>query len=175
MLKLSDAFISLPVISLRTGAAIGKTLQPLINPNNLKIEAWYCSSIYSKQAVLLPVQEIREISKLGVAVNDHESLTEPEDLIRLQKLIKIQFNPIGKQVITESRKKLGKVEDYAVDLDSMYIVNLYVSQRSLKSFTNPPLTVNRLQIVEITDKRIVIKDIENVKPISATAPIAVSA
>jgi len=170
MQKLSNAFIGLPIISLRTGAAIGKTIQPLINPNNLKIEAWYSSSIYTKHSVLVPIQEIREISRLGVAVNDHESLTEPDDLIRLQPVIKLQFNPIGKLVVTEGRKKIGKVEDYSVDIDSMYIVSLYVSQRSIRAFNSPQLTVNRLQIVEITDKRIVIKDIENTQRLQATAP-----
>ncbi len=175
MLKLLDAFISLPVISLRTGATIGKTLQPLIDPNNLKIEAWYCSSVYSKQPSLLPSQEIREISRLGVAVNDHESLTDPEDLVRLQHIIGLKFNPIGMHVITESKQKLGKVEDYALDIESMYIVNLYVVQRSIKSLTGQQLTVNRQQIVEITDKRIVIKDIDATERITANAPATAAA
>lgn len=174
MLKLLNAFVALPVISLRTGAAIGKTMHPLINPNNLKIEAWYCSSIYSKQPTLLPTQEIREISRLGVAVNDQESLTDPDDLIRLQQLIALQFNPVGRAVITESHKKIGKVDDYAIDIESMYIVNLYVTQRVIKSITGRPLTVHRLQVIEITDKHIIIKDIENTErlPVGAAIPAA---
>ncbi|NBU33042.1 hypothetical protein EB118_04605 [bacterium] len=175
MLKLYRALLSLPIISLRTGGTIGKTLQPLINPNNLKIEAWYCNSVFTKNTLLLPAEDIREISKIGVAVNDQDSLTEPDDLIRLKQVASIQFDPIGKSVITESGQKLGKVEDYAVDIDSMYIVNLYVARRSIKSFTNQPLTVNRLQIVEITDKKIIVKDIEVTQKLSASAPMPVNA
>ena len=172
MLKLSATLQGLPIISLRTGGAIGKSTIPLINPNNLKIEALYCTSIYEKHTVLLPSPEIREISRLGIAVNDHVALTNPEDLIRLKEFIAINYTPIGKLVITENGKKVGKVEDYAVDLDSLYIVNLYVNPRAFKSLTQPPLTINRQQIVEITDKRIIVSDVHGTVKVGATLPAA---
>ncbi len=158
MLQLSASFINKPILSLRTGGTIGNTSNLIINPNNLKIEGFYCLDKFSKKKLILPSQEIRDVIDDGLIVNDHDSMTPEEDLIRIKKIINISFEIMGKKVVTKSKNTLGKINDYAVNTDNMYIQKLYVSQPIIKSFKGGQLSIDRSQILEITDKKIIVKD-----------------
>jgi sporulation protein YlmC with PRC-barrel domain len=168
MLQLSGMLINRPVLSLRTGTPIGTTLSPIINPNNLKIEGFYCQENSTRKTLVLLSQDIREILVQGIVVNDLDALTEPEELIRLKDILKVNFELLGKVVIT-GKERVGKVGDYAVDIDSMFIQKLYVSQSVFKSFSGGNLGIDRSQIIEITDKRIVIHDLAQKVPIGVRA------
>ena len=160
MLQLSATFINRPVLSLRTGGLVGTTTGMIINPGSLKIEGFYCQDNFDrkKSAVLLP-QDIRDIIPQGIVVNDHDALTDPDELVRLHTLIQLEFSVIGKQVVTASKTKLGKVSDFAVDTDSMFIQKIYVSQSIFKNLTGGNLGIDRSQILEVTDRRITVQDL----------------
>lgn len=169
MLQLSASLLNQPVMSLRTGGQVATTLAPIINPNNLKIEGFYCQDRFDKkQQLILLYQDIRDFIKQGFVVNDHESLTPPDELIRLKDIMELEFDLIGKQVVTTAKERLGKVNDYATETQTMYIQKLYVSQTLLKSLSTGSLSVDRSNIVEITNKKIVINEI--LRPTPAGAP-----
>lgn len=170
MLKLSTNLYNIPIFSLRTGGQIGVALRPLINPNNLKVEGWYALSSYEQGTLVLPASEVREYSRTGLAVNDHDSICDASEIVRLAPLYRLNFKVENKNVVTESRRKLGKVENYAVDIDSFYIQKLYVSPPMLKAFTSQQLPISRSQIVEVTDKKIVITELEATERSFVTAP-----
>jgi uncharacterized protein YrrD len=159
MLQLSATILNQPVLSLRTGQQVATTATPIINPNNLKIEGFYCQDTGERKALILLEQDIREIIRDGIVVNDYDVLAEPEDLVRLKDILKLGFDPVGKTVITVSKQRVGKVSDYAVDVPSFIIKKLYVNRTLLKSFTSGQLGIDRTQIVEITDKKIIVQDL----------------
>src|SRR5438132_1213873 len=127
MLQLRQTLINRPVMSLRTGGKIATATEVIINPNNLKIEGWYCLDQHSKKKLVLQSQEIRDIVGQGIVVNDHDALSEAADLIRLQQIIKLNFGLLGKPVVTVGGQRLGKVNDWAAELPSLFIQKLYVS------------------------------------------------
>lgn len=161
-------------MSLRTGGQVATALEPIINPNNLKIEGFYCDDRFEKKQLILLTQDIRDRVEKGFVVNDHEVLVAPEDLVRLKKVLELRFSLIGKPVITTSKHRVGKVNDYAVDGDALYIQKIYVTQSLVKSLTSGSLSIDRSQIVEITDRRIVVQDpLKGVKDaVPAGAPAA---
>ena len=171
MLQLSSFFSNRPVLSLRVGGPVATATAPIINPNSLKIEGFYCVTP-QQQELILVCQDIREILPGGFVIDDFERLAEPADLVRLQKVLKLRYEPIGKQVVTVDKHKLGKVSDYAVDADSMYIQKLYCSQSSLKNFTGGSLSIDRSQVHEITPRQIVVNELQPKNPLPATAPVA---
>lgn len=169
MLKLSGTLNNKSVLSLRTGTPIATILSPIINPNNLKIEGFYCQDRFNKEQLVLLCQDIRDTLPQGFVVNDHDVLVEPDELIRLQKILELDFDPIGKQVVTVSKQKVGKVSDFALETDTMYIQKIYVSQSILKSFTGGSLSVDRTQVQEITQHRIIINELLKGAPATAMA------
>lgn len=159
-------------MSLRTGGDIATTREFIINPNNLKIEGFYCDDRFDKTRMVLLNQDIRDMIKQGFVVDDHEVLVQPSELVRLESVLKLNFALIGKPVVTVNKQRLGKVTDFAVDDSTLYVQKIYVGQSILKSLSGGTLSVDRNQIVEITDRKIVIQD--PLKGVKATAPIPVS-
>lgn len=158
MLLLSDKLKDQPVLSLRTGAQVAMATAPIINPNNLLVLGFFCFDNFSKEELVLLTQDIREHIQRGFVVNDHEVLSDPKDLVRIKKFLRLRFDLIGKNVVTDRGRKLGKITDYAADGDSLYIRKLYVSPRLLKSLTGSQLSIDRSQIVEVTDKQVVVRE-----------------
>lgn len=170
---LSSGLVNRPILSLRTGSPVALALRPIINPNNLKIEGFYCQDNRSKQQLVLVESDIREIITQGFVINDFDVLSEPGDLVRLKPIIGINFELMGKQVVTESKQRVGKINDFATDNSTFYIQKLYAGQSLVKGFSTGQLSIDRGQVVEITNKKIVISELE--KPVKgavpATAPI----
>ena len=160
------------VLSLRTGSPIAQILSPIINPDNLKIEGFYCNEYSSKSQTVLLYQDIRDVLPQGVVVNDHDALSDPTELIRLKKILEMDFELIGKPVETISHDKVGKVTDYAFETETMYIQKLYASRSLLKSLTTGSLSIDRNQIQEITPKRVIIQDLLQGTPAAATTAAA---
>lgn len=157
MLKLSESLLGKPVMSLRTGQQVATITRPIINPNNLKIEGFYCLERLQRKELVLLYQDIRDIIPQGFVINELEVLAEPHDLIRLKDVMAIDFQLMGKQVVTLGKHRLGKVSDFATELETMYIQKLYVTQ-GLKGLTKGNLGIDRNQINEITDRKIIVTD-----------------
>ena len=169
MLQLSGMFINRPVLSLRTGTQVATAVAPIINPNNLKVEGFYCNDSASRMQLILLSQDIRDVMAQGLVVNDHDVLVEPQDLVRLKEVIAHHFDVMSKQVVTTDKTKLGKVSDYAIETSSLYIQKLYVTQSIFRSLNGGNLGIDRSQIVEINDKKIVVTDLRQKVPAHAGA------
>jgi uncharacterized protein YrrD len=172
MLTLGQALLGKKILSLRTGGQLGELLEPIINPNNLKIEGWFINDRFHKRKSILLSKEIRDILPQGVVVNDHEALSEPAELVRLKKVLDVGFELIGKKVVTTSKSRLGKVNDYAFEKNAFFIQKLYIAKSILKSIGTTSNVVDRTQIVEITHSRIVVKDATVSLAEEAQAPAA---
>lgn len=158
-------------MSLRTGQPVATIISPIFNPNNLKIEGFYCNDKFSKATLVLLYQDIRDVVLQGIVINDHDVLTNPEELVRLKDIMELNFQLIGKPVVTLSKKHIGKVSDYSTEIETMYVQKLYVSQSLLKSLSGGSLGIDRSQINEITDKKIIINDLEKRAPVTAGAAV----
>lgn len=172
MLQLSAALLNKNIMSLRTGQPIAAITAAIFNPNNLKIEGFYCQDRYDKSELVLLYQDIREVLPMGYVVNDHEVLVDPTELVRLKEVLEINYELIGKPVQTIGKHKVGKVSDFATETETMYVQKLYVSQSIFKSLTGGSLSIDRTQINEITPKRIIINELTKTAPAPLPAAAA---
>lgn len=130
---------------------------PVINPHNLKILGWWCKEPNVNLKTVLLAEDVREINAHGLAVNNEEALTVPEELVRHKEILDINFELIGMPVKAK-RGKIGKVDDYAYN-DGMFVQKLYVTPPVTKLLgTNSTHIIDRSQILEITNKHILVKD-----------------
>jgi hypothetical protein len=162
MLRLSSSLANRPVISLRTGSQIAIAEIPIINPHNLKILGWWCDGPDGRQVLL--ADEVRDFVPDGIAVNNEESLSDPADLIRHKEVLDINFELMNKLVRTK-RQRIGRVDDFSYN-EGMFVQKLYVARPLRKVFSaEDTLIIDREQIIEVTDKYIMVRDTE----IKATA------
>jgi len=158
MLQLSNNITNVPVMSLRTGGKIATATMPIINPHNLRVEGWFCEDVFSKDTLVLLAQDVRDFVPQGIAVNDHDVLSDPEELVRLQEILSLNFNLLGKSVVTNHKRRIGKVADYALETTTLVIQKLYVSRPVYRSISDGQLSIDHSQILEINDKKIIIKE-----------------
>lgn len=156
MLYLSTKLKDLPLLSLRIGGRIGTINEPIINPHNLHIDGFYCSLQNSHQEQVLLDMSVRNLSVKGIIINDHNDVGTPDELIRLQPIMDIHYQLIGKHVVA-GKKTVGKVVDYAVDAESLFIQKLYVQPPVWQAMNQNHLTFDRLTIIEVTDKQIIVR------------------
>lgn len=171
MMRLSDQYKDLPVLSIHAGHVIARVVDFLIDPHSLAVVGFYCQAPASKKTSILLTQTIREVSREGVVVNHEEDLSEPDDLVRLKDMMDIKFGLIDKSVITESKKKLGKVQDFVVDELNWQIVKLHVQRPSWRAVLNSNLIIDRGMIVSVSRRNVVVKD-ATIK-VTEAAPAAV--
>lgn len=164
MLFLSTQFHDKSLFSVRTGGKIGIVDKPIINPNNLHIDAFECTDVRNNNLILLDIH-VRDFSPKGIIIDDPSDLSEEEDLVRLRPIINLNYSLIGKAVVA-GNKKIGKVVDYASDKDSLFIQKLYVNPPVWSAISKPQLIVDRQSIIEITDSKIVISGPEEKSYIS---------
>ncbi len=145
------------VFSLQTGQPVAKVLGPLIDPANLEIVAFSVITGPRRPAVLLS-RDLRRLTGDTAVIDSDEDLSSPDDIVRLQEIIRKRFNLPGLQVVNESGQKLGKITDYVVGLASRKVTKIYVKPPFLKSVLSSNLIIDRAQIVDVTPKKITVRD-----------------
>ena len=162
MLITTSKLIGTPILSMQAGGAIGRVSECIIDPDTLKIIAFRAEGgpIPRTGANLLTTSSIREYSNFGMVIDSADEFIDSEDVVKISKILALNFNLIGLKVESKKGSKLGKVMDYTVTSDDFVVQQLIVHRPALKSFIDPELTIHRKEIVEITDYKVIVKDEE---------------
>lgn len=176
MLLMSKSLYNRPVVSLRLGRPVAVAVEPIINPHNLKILGWWCKTPSSTKQKVLLSEDVRETVPQGLAVNDEDALSHTDELVRHNEILGIHFQLIDKVVKTR-RTKLGKITDFAYEDGGMFVQKLYVARPLTKLFASEDtLIIDRNQIIEVTDRYILVRDAdvkvteEELAPAAEAAP-----
>ena len=162
MLVTSSKLIGTPILSMQAGGAIGQVVDSIVDPDTLKIIAFKLDGplVAKSNAKILDVKSIREYSNFGIVIDDIDELIGKDDVVKISKVLDLNFNLNGLKVETKKGSKLGKVEDYTITSEDFVVQQLIVKRPVIKSFIDPELTISRKEIVEITDYKIIVKDEE---------------
>ena len=160
MLINGSSLLGRPVLSLHIGGAIGEVQSIIVDPNELKIVAFFLVGplIKSGDANLLETKSIREFSKLGMIVDSSDELLQQDEVVALDKIIQLNFRVDGLTVEDEKGAKLGKVVDFTVDVLDFRIMQLVVKRPILKALLDSELVIGRSEIIEVTDTKIIVKN-----------------
>lgn len=158
MLRFIDQLINQPILGIRGGRQLALTLEPILDPRKLKIEAFYSQVRTSQDDMVLFTSDIRELGSLGIIVDSEDVIMPTTDLVRLEELIDLNFDLLGKLVVTESGDRLGKVDNYAVDDLNFKIEKIYAKPTGLKALNKSDFVIARRQVANVNNKEVVVKD-----------------
>lgn len=156
MIIAGSRLLNAPVMGLQTGGELAKTIRPVVDPATLGIVAYEVSGPLTDGTKLLRVADVREFSDIGIIVDSIDEFVEPDDVVKLQEIYELGFEPLGMSVTDERRSKLGKVNGYTLETKTFTIQQLSVKRPLLKSLGDTELLIHRTQIIEINDKSIVV-------------------
>ena len=162
MLIYGSKLINTPVFSVQTGAPVGYISHSIVDPDSLKIIAFRLDGplIGKNDANLLDVKSVREYSSLGMIIDDIDELVADDDVIKISKILALNFDLNGLKVETKKGSKLGKVIDYTITPEDFIVQQIIVKRPPIKAIIDPELTISRKEIVEINDYKIIVKDEE---------------
>ncbi|MBR2587342.1 PRC-barrel domain-containing protein [Candidatus Saccharibacteria bacterium] len=165
MLVSFATLLNCPVLSLHVTAPIAWTVEEIVDPEKLKIVAFYVDGPNIKDdpeiGNILEVEDVREYGDLGMIIDSEERLVNPGDVVKLDKILELNFSLLGLKVVTKKGTKLGRIIDFLVDLNTFSIEQIIVKRPAMKAFLDPELVVPRREILEINDTEIVVKDEED--------------
>ena len=160
MILEASKLIGFRILSLRSGGVISTIESIIVDPNDLKILGFFLNknTVSFDSGAILDVRSVREFSHLGMIIDSDEELLNVGDVVKIDEMVKLNFQPINFKVKTQSKNSVGTVIDYTVDVNDFYIQQLTVKRPILKSFIDPELIINRSEILEINDEAIIVKD-----------------
>lgn len=164
MLVANSKLINAPILSVQAGGLIGAVASSIVDPDSLKIIAFRLNGplIAKSNANLLDVTSIREYSNFGMVIDSIDELITSDDVIKIQKVLELNFDLLGLKVRTKKGTKLGHVSDFTVTSEDFIVQQIIVKRPFVKSFVDPELTISRKEIVEITDYEVIVKDEEKI-------------
>ncbi|MBR2802986.1 hypothetical protein IKE19_00165 [Candidatus Saccharibacteria bacterium] len=160
MLVTASHLVGTPILSVQASAKIAEISEPIIDPDTLKIVAFKVAGPMVGSAYILDAKSIREYSQYGMVIDSIDDLAEPDDIIKVAKILELNFMLPGLKVETKKGTKLGKVTDYTVTDDNFLTQQIIVKRPFVKSLMDPTLTIPRKEIVEVTDYKVIVKDEE---------------
>lgn len=154
MLVTISRILGAPVMSLRTGLPLAALQKPIVDPYSLRIVAFYVDGprVGTDDAVLF-VDDIREFGDHGAIVDSADNIMSPDGLVRLEKIIDYDFDPMGINVVDDRHGRMGKVSDYVVDTLNYKIWQIVVKPGLLQSLSVSRLIVHREQITKVEPDR----------------------
>lgn len=147
---------------MQAGGPIAGLSYSFVDPDSLKIIAFRVDGplVHKSPESVLAVSSIREYSNLGCVIDSADELIEPSDVVKIDDIIRLNFNLVGLKVETKHGSHLGRIIDFTVTDDDFSVMQLIVKRPLRKSFLDPELTIPRSEIAEITDYKIIVKDEE---------------
>lgn len=163
MLVAGSRLENVPILSVQAGGVVAETGKAIIDPENLKIIGFFVKGgVVGREEKVLSVSSIREYSRAGMVVDSADEFMGREEIVKIAKVLELNFSLVGLKVETKKGSQLGKIADFTVASEDFLVQQIIVRRPALKALIDPELTISRKEIVEVTDDKIVVKDEEQV-------------
>lgn len=162
MLVKSESLTNVPVMSLQTGGELARTKKLLVDPRNLKVVAYELSghALTVHPSFLIPT-DIREVASMGIIVDSGDEFVGEDDVLLVKDVYGYGFSLIGLEVFDEKKHKLGKINEYNLEVDSLTVEQINIRRPLLKSLSDTELLIHRSQIVKVDSKFIIVKSADS--------------
>ncbi len=169
MYILGSRLPNLPILSLQDGRVAGRVERALIDPGQLEVAAFILLEEKSgaEARVILP-RDVRQMSVDGILINFADDIIEAAHVVRLASQLEHPYKLIGSKVVSDMQRRLGRVEDYTVNHETLRVQKIYVKRPVLRSPLGSSLVIDRTQILEVTDREIVVREATAIEPALAT-------
>lgn len=163
MLIDSNRLLDYPILSLHVGGMIAKTTSLIIDPNDLRVVGFNLigPEVGGENGTILQVKDIREFSNIGMVVDSIDEFVNPGDVIKLDEVLNLNFELIGKKVESKKGSKIGKVSGFMINTEDFMVQQFVVQRPMMKAFLDPELLIGRSEVVKVTDEKVIVKDEED--------------
>lgn len=158
MIFLNSDLKNKSIFSLELGDDVAMVDEAIISPADLKIVAFKVRGPELKYQAVVFTDDIREVHPEGFVVDGMKNIVPFDaNLIRLQQVLKLNFDIYKLIVENGDGKKIGSISEYAFSSDDFQINRLYIKPKGLKDkLIDKTIVAARGQIVKLSNKRIIL-------------------
>ena len=157
MLLQISTIIEKPINSMETRIRAGIVKNIVVNPQNGQLMALVVRAGFPTKQKILPIQDILSVGPGMVIIRDDSAIVEPDEIVRVNEILKQKIKIMGGSVRTQSGTRLGKVYDVLIDTQTAVIAKYYV-RASMTGLTQADRIIPANKVVAITREAIVVRD-----------------
>lgn len=146
--------IGLPIRDRATKGLLGRVADIVVNPDDGKVLALFTNAARS---LIVPTVDVLRMTREEIFVEDHEALTPPEHIVRIQEVVQTRVAILKNRVFTLSRQFLGTVIEFEIETNGWVVAKIEVAKTILNIPTQKKL-IDAREIVRITKNEITVQD-----------------
>lgn len=154
MEKLFSEILGTPVVAENIGRPVGRVFNLLIHPDNGQVLALSLDLLFHR--LIVPMDIHGWYREIVIARSD--VIVSPEDVVRVREILNRETFFFKNRVFTKEGKYLGRVFDYAIDIDQMFLTKIFVAKNILGLVRLNQCTIPFHNILEVQQKKIVVKN-----------------
>lgn len=169
MIYSASSLVGKSVISIRLSSSIGQIEGILIDPNRLSVAGLWVKTNTQPQPLLLINEDVRQLTSQRAIIDDHNQLTEPTDLPKLEPILNANYVIPGKKIVADNRK-IGVAVDFHFNNESYLVSHIVSRPAGLRKLRLSQETFERRQIKEIDDRQIVVDTGPQAQKVASLGP-----
>ncbi len=158
MMKFITDITGSVVVLFQERAKIGLVRSLIIDPENANFLGFVTSQYSGEKEKIVSLKNVKGFGNGIVMIDDHDSLSDVEDIVEIEKMFSNNPEIIKSKVFTESGQKLGRVIDATINLDTKSIENIYVESGVVLRVLSDQLIIPKNKIIKIEEKKIIVTD-----------------
>lgn len=158
MLKLFSEILGSKVLLAQEHALGGTVLGILISPTDGAFLGFSTSDPLTGKVRYVPAIEIKGFQADGIIIDSYDSLADAADLVRLKEVLGQKIKIIGAAVFTKDGRKIGKVNEAALNIKTFSLDRIFVTPVYKIKFLAKDLIIPLSKIEEILPKKIIVSD-----------------
>lgn len=162
MKRLYSELLGTPVMSRDSAKPIARVFDVILDPASGNFVAL---SVYPALRRVVAARDIVSWSP-AITVRDSESVIEPSEVVRIQRVLDSHTTFMKNRVETESGKYLGRVYDFLLDVNLGALLKIMVAHSFLGIVRWSERVIPAGEIVRTEPERIIVKDDLLVEPIA---------
>lgn len=155
---LATSLENCPIFSLQSGRVIGFIKSIIIDPNILKVVVFRISLPGKNKPLFLLADLVIASNKNIISIRREEDVSKGNDLLRQKKFIDEKVTLFRYLAMTQGGQRIGRIEDYRFENQTFYITKLHVKINPLQRLWLSNRIVDREDIIEVKNKKVIIKD-----------------
>jgi sporulation protein YlmC with PRC-barrel domain len=155
--------LGVKVLDFDSGGVLAVLNWPIVNPDTGILEAFWVKPLnLALRNAVLQVADIVEFKK-NVYIKSEEVMADPADVIRLSEILSEGRPILGALVMNEAGVRYGKVVDLSFSTETYMLKQIVVEKTFLGIFQASSRIFGWGQILQITEKGIIVDDSNEAK------------
>lgn len=153
MLLSYSQIIKTPIASIESSTKIGEIKELVLSSHFSAVDAFVLEpAFFDRQTKVICKIDVIELCREGLVVNNFNSVSNLEEVVKVKDLIKKQYLGIGQKAFDQNGVYIGRVVDFFVDNTDLSIKKVFLK----KGLTEKVIPTS--SIVQFDGKKLIIRD-----------------